>query len=200
MYKIAALGMLGVLVILLIPASSDASTPISPFYGSATLMLLDEDGQEKFSQTIHNRIFDEGEDYLLDQVFTDIGSTATIDNVQIGAICVASGTPSTDETDDLSDINTDDQSTGSPARCMTDSTVSKSGQIATIEVTFVTGTNWTASQTISHISVCSAHVTDAVAANCTGTMFAVVDTSDVTPTGTETVTVTYQFDISSSST
>ena len=122
MYKIAALGMLGVLVILLIPASSDASTPISPFYGSATLMLLDEYGQEKFSQTIHNRIFDEGEDYLLDQVFTDIGSTATIDNVQIGAICAAAGTPSTTESDDRAAIIDDDSSADVP-KCMTDATV-----------------------------------------------------------------------------
>ncbi|NWJ29096.1 hypothetical protein HX848_06930 [Marine Group I thaumarchaeote] len=199
MYKIAALGMLGVLVILLIPASSDASTPISPFYGSATLMLLDEYGQEKFSQTIHNQIFDEGEDYLLDQVFKTIGGIATVDNVQIGAICAAAGTPSTDETDGLSDINSDDNSSTMP-RCMTDDTVTKSGQIATIAVTFVTGTNWTDGETISHISVCSAHASDTAVNDCVGTMFAVVDTSNVTPTGTETVTVTYKFDISSSST
>ena len=199
MYKIAALGMLGVLVILLIPASSDASTPISPFYGSATLMLLDEYGQEKFSQTIHNRIFDEGEDYLLDQVFTDIGSTATVDNVQIGAICAAAGTPSTTESDDRSAIIADDTSSDVP-KCMTDTTVTKSGQIATIDVTFVTGTNWTSGETISHISVCSAHASNTAVNDCVGTMFAVVDTSNVTPTGTETVTVTYKFDISSSST
>ena len=197
MYKIAALGMLGVLVILLIPASSDASTPISLFYGSATLMLLDEYGQEKFSQTVHNQIFDEGEAFLLKQVFQD-GQTAVADAIQIGSICAMAGTVPTSEATSRSTAVT--ANTGGDDKCMTDSAVDIASSVATIEVTFVTGTNWTASHVMTGIYVCAAASDDNPVDDCATTLFAVVDTSNVTPTGTETVTVTYKFDISSSST
>jgi hypothetical protein len=198
MYKIAALGMLGVLVILLIPASSDASTPISPFYGSATLMLLDEYGQEKFSQTVHNQIFDLGETFLLQQVFQD-GTTAVADAIQIGAICAMEGTVPTSESTGLSTAVSANTSTNS-AKCMTDTAVAIASSVATIEVTFTTGTNWDSGETITGIYVCAAHTSNTAVADCATTLFAVVDTSNVTPTSTETVTVTYKFDISSGST
>ena len=161
-------------------------------------MLLDEYGQEKFSQTVHNQIFDEGEAFLLKQVFQD-GQTAVADAIQIGAICAMEGTVPTDEATNLSTAVTANTSTNN-AKCMTDTAVAIASSVATIEVTFTTGTNWDTGETITGIYVCAAASDDAAVANCATTLFAVVDTSNVTPTGTETVTVTYKFDISSSST
>ena len=202
MYKIASLGLLGLLVVLVMPVSEE-STITSPFYGGATMVLYDEDGQEKFSQTVHNRLFDVGEDFILTQVFTDIaGTDATTDATQVGAICIAAGTPSTDEADTLSQINAQDTSSGGAAasRCITDQNgVTNATQIATIDATFITGTNWDADDTISHITICAAASDTNPVTDCVAPFFALVDTSNVTPTGTETVTITYTFDISNNS-
>ncbi|MCJ8305557.1 MAG: hypothetical protein HRU07_00740 [Nitrosopumilus sp.] len=54
--------------------------------------------------------------------------------------------------------------------------------------------------TITHIAVCSADSGDADARNCSSVLFAVVDTADVLLGDGESVTITYNFDISSTST
>jgi len=199
MYKIASLGLLGLLVVLVIPANSEDSASTSLLYGGVTMVLQDENGQEKFSQTIHNQLWDEGEDFIVTQVFTDNTTGAiTDDTIQIGAICLSRGTVPTTESDVLSTVISADTST-TTNRCKTDTSVGAVSGLVTIAETFTTGVNWTSGETISGISICAADTSDAAQNDCTTLVFAIVDTSDVTPTGSETVTITYTFDISNDS-
>jgi len=211
MLKLAAFGLLGFLVVLILPANVDEQTP-SFLYGAATLVAYDAYGNEFFSQTIHNQLFDEGEVFLINQTFTDLGGLAVVDSIQIGAICLSADTvPSVLETDTNTDFNTahdnDDGAgaTTSTLNCVTDPTVTASAsQVVTLgPLTFTaqddnTG-NWFADDTVTNIGVCDAASGDADVRGCTTNLFAVVDTSNVTLADNETVDVTYTFDISDDS-
>ncbi len=215
MLKIAAFGLLGFLVLLILPANADEQTP-SFLYGAATIVAYDALGNEIFAQTVHNQLFDQGEDFLIDQGFTDLGGLATVDNVQIGAICLsADATPTTLETDTNTTFNTDHDAadnvgaTAGTQTCVTDGVstggVTSASQVVTLgPLTFTASAadnaNWFAGDTVTNIGVCDASATDADIRGCTTTLFAVVDTSDVTLADTETVDVTYTFDLSSAGT
>jgi len=210
MLKLASFGLLGFLVVLMLPANAVVQTP-SFLYGAATLVAHDAYGNEIFSQTIHNRLFNQGEDRILNQTFADIGGLAIVDNVQIGAICLSAATPSVTETDTNSTFNTahdladNATATASTLNCVTDGTVTSLNQVVTLgPLTFTaqddnTG-NWMATDTVTNIGICDADSGDAAVRGCTSTLFAVVDTSDVTLADAETVDVTYTFDISSAGT
>jgi len=204
MLKLAAFGLLGFLVLLILPANADEQTP-SFLYGAATLVAYDAHGNEIFAQTVHNQLFDAGEDFMIDQSFTDIGGVATLDNIQIGAICLsADTTETTNEPDTAATFNTDNVRAGDTVaeNCVTDPTVTKATQIVTIgPLTFTAGADvstvqWVGGNTVTSIGVCPADSGDATVRDCTTTLFAVVDTSDVTLAAAETVDVTYTFDIS----
>jgi len=209
MLKLAAFGLLGFLVVLIIPANVDEQTP-SFLYGAATLVAYDAYGNEFFSQTVHNQLFDEGEIFLINQTFTDLGGLAVVDNVQIGAICLSAATPSTDETDTNTIFNTahdgadNGSANSSTLNCVTDPTVTSASQVVTLgPLTFTaqddnTG-NWFATDTVTNIGICDAASGDADVRGCTTNLFAVVDTSNVTLADNETVDVTYTFDISDNS-
>jgi len=210
MLKLAAFGLLGFLVVLILPANVDEQTP-SFLYGAATLVAYDAYGNEFFSQTIHNQLFDEGEIFLINQTFTDLGGLAVVDNIQIGAICLSADTvPSVLETDTNTIFNTahdNDDNVGansSTLNCVTDPTVTSASQVVTLgPLTFTaqddnTG-NWFATDTVTNIGVCDAASGDADVRGCTTNLFAVVDTSNVTLADNETVDVTYTFDISDNS-
>ncbi len=207
MIKLAAFGLLGFLIVLILPANADEQTP-SFLYGAATLVAYDAHGNEIFAQTVHNQLFDLGEDEMLDQTFTDIGGLATVDDVQIGAICLsADTTPSTNEPDTVVQWNANNTMSGTLARnCVTDILVTKAAQVVTIgPETFTAGADvstvqWVGGNTVTSIGICPAHATDLDIRDCQGTLFAVVDTSDVTLADTETVDVTYTFDLSSAGT
>jgi len=210
MLKIAAFGLLGFLVLLILPANADEQTP-SFLYGAATLVAYDALGNEIFAQTVHNQLFDQGEDFLIDQGFTDLGGLATVDNVQIGAICLsADATPSSLETDTNTTFNTDHDAADNVAavastNCVTDPLVTTASQVVTLgPLTFTASAtdsaDWYAGDTVTNIGVCDASATDADIRGCTTTLFAIVDTSDVTLADTETVDVTYTFDLSSAGT
>ena len=212
MLKLAAFGLLGFLIVLILPANADEQTP-SFLYGAATLVAYDAHGNEIFAQTVHNQLFDDGEDFILDQSFTDLGGLATVDNVQIGAICLsADSSPTTNEPDTNVTFNADHdlEDNGSATaitNCVTDDTVTSASQVVTLgPLTFTAGAadiaanNWFAGDTVYSIGVCDAASGDADVRGCTTTLFAVVDTSDVTLADTETVDVTYTFDLSSGGT
>jgi len=212
MLKLAAFGLLGFLVVLILPANADEQTP-SFLYGAATLVAYDANGNEFFAQTVHNRLFDQGEDFMLNQAFTDIGGPGvTVDTDQIGAICLSAATPSVDETHTNTLFNAaHDAADTSPSdasfNCITPVTgvnpVTSTGQVVTIgPLTFTARTDeslhWFAGDTVTNIGICDAHVSNTDIRGCQTYLFAVVDTSDVTLADTETVDVTYTFDISSS--
>ncbi len=205
MIKLAAFGLLGFLVVLILPANADEQTP-SFLYGAATLVAYDAHGNEFFSQTVHNQLFDAGEDFMIDQSFTDIG-TDVANAIQIGAICLsAAGTPTTTETDDNVQFNSDNTRTGTLAlNCITDPTVTKATQVVTLgPLTFTAGPDgagvqWVGGDTVTNIGVCDAEIGNANVRDCTTNLFAVVDTSNVVLANSETVDVTYTFDISDNS-
>jgi len=204
MIKLAAFGLLGFLVVLILPADANQQTP-SFLYGAATLVAYDANGNEFFTQTVHNQLFDEGEDLMIDQSFADLGGIAIVDDIQIGAICLsAAGTPTTTETDDNVQFNTDNVRAGDTLalNCITDPTVTKATQVVTIgPLMFTAGANsaaveWVSGNTITNIGICDAQLTNANVRDCTTNLFAVVDTSNVVLANAETVDVTYTFDIS----
>jgi len=202
MMKLAAFGLLGFLLVLILPANADEQTP-SFLYGAATLVAYDAHGNEIFAQTVHNQLFDEGEDFMIDQTFSVIGSDVA-DAIQIGSICLsAAGTPTTDETDDNVQFNADNLRTGTLAlNCITDPLLSKTLQVVTIgPLTFTAGLDgvgveWVGGDTVTNIGVCDAEIGDLNVRDCTTNLFAVVDTSNVVLANGETVDVTYTFDIS----
>jgi len=211
MLKLAAFGLLGFLVLLILPANADEQTP-SFLYGAATLVAYDAHGNEIFAQTVHNQLFDEGEDFLLDQGFADLGGLAVVDDIQIGAICLSAAAPSVTESDTNTDFNAahdlaDNAAAILTTNCVTDGTVTSLAQVVTLgPLTFTAGTpdsalnNWFAADTVTNIGVCDAEIANADVRDCTTNLFAVVDTSDVTLADTETVDVTYTFDLSSAGT
>ncbi len=216
MLKLAAFGLLGLLVVLILPANADEQTP-SFLYGAATLVAHDAYGNEIFSQTIHNQLFDQGEQFIIEQTFTNLGGPGVVgDTTQIGAICLsADATPTTLETDTNTTFNTDHDAadnvgaTVGTQTCVTDGVstggVTSASQVVTLgPLTFTASAadnaNWFAGDTVTNIGVCDASATDADIRGCTTTLFAVVDTSDVTLADTETVDVTYTFDLSSAGT
>ena len=205
MYKIASIGLLGLIAILVIPAGTQSMTNDGfNLYGQATMTYHDADGNEMLTQTVHNQLFDAGEDFLIDNAFT--GLTDVADNIDIGSICLSAATEVTDETTTASTFNTshdgaDNASASAEKTCRTDGTVTKASQVATIgPLTFqaATGTNnWYAGDTIKAIGICDAESADADVRGCTTTLFALVNTSDVTLASGETVDITYTFDLSS---
>jgi len=210
MIKLAAFGLLGFLVVLILPANAYEETP-GLLYGAVTLVAHDASGNEFFSQTIHNQLYDQGEDFMIDQTFTTLGGAPVADNIQIGAICLSAAAFLVDETDIFSDFNAahdavDSGPSNLSQNCVTDGTVTKAAQVVTLgnpALTFTAdageGANWFADDTVTHIGICDADSIAADVRGCTTTLFAVVNTSDVTLADTETVDVTYTFDISDNS-
>ena len=81
---------MGILAMMVIPSNIGAQQSGPDFYGAATISQSDADGQELFSQTVHNRIVDTGEVFILDQTFQKSGDTDVANAGQIGSICISS--------------------------------------------------------------------------------------------------------------
>lgn len=200
--------LLGMLVMLMVPSNVSASPEGLALYGLATITQQDANGNVIFSQTVHNQLFDEGEDFILANTFTGIADIGT-DATQIGSICLGAQSPSTTESDANTAWNSahdgaDNASASTLTNCRTDGTVTASAQKATVGPLVFTakadnaaGTHFYAGDTVTNIAVCDADSGDADVRGCTTTLFAVVDTSNVTLAADETVTVTYEFDLAS---
>jgi hypothetical protein len=208
MYKIASIGLLGLIAILVIPVGTQSMTNDGiNLYGQATMVYHDAFGNEMLAQTVHNQLFDEGEDFILEQTFKNATTAITADNVSIGAICLNAAVPVTTETTSNTDFNTaHDAADGGTTEttCKTDGEVGFGSQIATIGPLTFTATagsgNWFPTDTITSIGVCDATSGNADIRGCTTTLFALVDTSDVTLANGETVDITYTFNIASAGT
>jgi len=206
MLKLASFGLLGFLVVLMLPANVDEQTP-GFLYGAATIVAHDAYGNEIFSQTIHNQLFDQGEQFIIEQTFTNLGGVVVGDSTQIGAICLsADPTESTNEPDTNTTFNADNTMSGTQnLNCITDTGITNSTQIVTIgPLTFTAGVDgpgvqWVGGDTVTSIGICDSDSGGSNVRLCTTTLFAIVDTSDVTLANSETVDVTYTFDISNNS-
>lgn len=211
MYKYIGIGLLGVFAIMMLPAQSQTGLSGPTFYGVGTFALHDASGNEVFSQTIHNRLVNQGEVFVIDQVFDD-GTASVADAGTIGSICLSldsSFTSNLAEGLTASSFDTNDGIT-SNSNCKQDTVggVADAGDGTAVVAPSAFGTSNVnaAGNTITGIGVCQAETgDDNDFANCatggpsTGILFAAIDTSDVTLNSGETVTISYTFDITSAS-
>jgi len=184
-----------------VPFSGEANSIDSKLYGLITLVQYDENRNEIFSQTVHNRLVDTGETFLLQASFTE--TTAPADNIQIGSICIAAGTiDDADEAENAAAFDTANTLTGT--NCQEDTAVditTTQGTAIIGPLTFAEPTHLTAGETVAGIGVCQSNAGTSPFTDCAGSgiLFAVINTADVTINGGETVDITYTFDITSGS-
>jgi len=202
-YLLASIGLAAVFVMGVIPAD------ISPdegkkFYGVAELTMYDAQDNVLFTQTVHNRLVDTGEDFLIDSAFNE--GTTQANATAIGAICISND--STAEVEGLTAVTFDSNNsleTGGENNCEQSANSSTTGGIVTLgpmNFEAVTGDDNLIAATVNMIGVCQASGNGVDFNNCqtTGILFANVITSAVALVSGESVDVTYTFDMSSSGT
>ena len=200
MLKVIGFGLLGLFVVMIFPtAITDEANPM--FYGTANMVLSDSDGNVLMTQTVHNLITDQGENFIVDQVF-DTATTELQGNARVGAICIIENSDSV-FSETATDATTNNLATpGGGFHCRQTAIIDDSTQslAVTDPTVFTAGTDFDAGETISGILVCAkGTVGDADFAECstpTGSVaLAALDLNNVTVTGTDTITITYTFDI-----
>ncbi len=194
---------MSVFAMVIIPGNFDTVNNELVFYGAGTITQFDKDGNEVFSQTVHNRVVNEGEDFLIDQTFEDAVDGA--DDVSIGVICISDdATITVLETETAALFDTGNLITEN--NCKEDTTdVVTTGSVATVNPpTFICGgVNCFDTDLITGFAVCQSRTaTDADFLNCgtAGIMFAVIDSADTQLNAGETLDITYNFDITSDTT
>jgi len=187
-YKIGITGLLAILAITIVPFSGETNSSDGKLYGLITLVNYDENGNEVFAQTIHNRLVNQGETFLLEAGFRE--TTAPADNIQIGAICLIEDT-TVDDIETHTAVFFDGNNTiVSGTNCIVDAAVDVTGTQGTAIVgpeTFTGGTHLVAGETINGIGICQSNAGTTPYTDCingdggaTGILFAVIDTADVT--------------------
>jgi len=222
MYKLVGIGLASVLAMMVLPGFSTDSSESSLLYGAATLVAKDVNGNTTFEQIIHNQLTDQGEEVIVMNVFSVAdGGQFGATNTAIGSICITDnitvGETETQATFDA-DIDTSaagtqldqaNDNTGGHCISGTNNSVTNGTQgIATIGPhTFLASVSNSANMDpgarVSGIGICMAAVGAANSTNCGDTgskLFAVVNVSNVTLAEGETVSIDYEFDITSSGT
>ena len=174
--------------------------------GWLTVEHYDENRNLISTQIIHNRVVDQGEDFLIDQSFKEGTAGETADADQLASICVSDQVAfvDTSETKTAANFDTDNLLTGN--NCIADASVTQSSQTAVIgALTFDAPTHVPNDTTITGIGICQGSGTtpfndcaDAQAGS-TGIMFSQINIGDVTLAASETVDITYTLDLSSAS-
>lgn len=217
---ILGIGLLGIAAIMMVPAFSDSVGPNGfAMWGMAEVIVYDADGNEVLRNTVHNRVMDEGEDFLVKQVFKDGSVPEAADIDQIGSICLSkhitfNGFTPTGATE-TQGANTFDTNSGlaTELNCKDDAAVDVSGNgIAVIVETLTYTANLAnaGSHIITNIGICQADNTapasdfdDCEGAQSTpnGILFAQIDIVDFTMQASgEQATITYTFNISADDT
>lgn len=199
---------MSIFAIMVLPAEQNTSATGLSLYGMGSLIVNDATGNEVFAQTIHNRVVDQGEAFIIDQVFDD-GTASQADNVSVGAICISNNASfsGADETLTAATFDTEDSLTAANCKQETAGAVSDSTPSTAVitPAAFTTSNLDAAGETIYGIGICqNESADDNDYANCatgstSGILFAAVDTTDVTLQTGETVLITYTFDIVSGS-
>ena len=184
---------------MIFPAGMDTIQEEGKFYGSANLLVRDATGNEVFSQTVHNRLLDAGENYIIDQAFQG-GAADVADTNQIGAICVTDVIIIVEGSiaGDFSGAN--NGLTGTPHCLVAAPSHPNTGITVLGPAQFIGGTNIGVDETIRSIAICGnnggADYADCDAST-SGIAIAAITTSAVQLGDTETVDITYTFDLSS---
>ena len=207
--------MVGLIVLLMLPTGLGGQPTGVHMYGTTTIEQYDTHGNQIFSQTVHNLITDDGEDYLIAQVFRE-DSEEIDDKKQISTICITDSTTGFGESQDASNFNMNngldvsdfDTCIGNNASDQTHG----EGLITLGPFTFAAGENLESGETIEGIGICPGDTnngtsTGTVFQECgmpsstaqpLGILFATIDTGDVTLNGGDTAEISYTFDIGES--
>ncbi|ABK76991.1 hypothetical protein CENSYa_0355 [Cenarchaeum symbiosum A] len=211
-YKATAIGFAAFFALMMTPSGAFSTSTDSAItaYGMAEVVQRNGDGEILSSSVVHNRLLDAGEEFTLNAIFRTTGTGPTDAN-RIDQVCISSTDGETVlptvngvGTDPLDDaLTTSDFTLVTPvgafnacAQSAAAITLAGDGTAVIGPLTFTTGEQITVGQTVDTVLVCYG---DDVDGACT-TAFAAVDVTDVSPTGTDTVDVTYTFDLSSSMT
>jgi len=202
-YKISAIGLLAILAITIMPFDGETNSNEGKLYGLLTLVQYDENSNEVFSQSTHNRLVNQGETFLLGASFNEVAGAAPADNTQIGAICIKGGgvIDAGSEAETAVLFESDNTITG--INCIVDlddvDITSAQGTAVIGPLTFNEPTHIANGQTILGIGICQSNLAATQYTGCdtAGILFAIVDTADITLATAETVQITYTFDITS---
>jgi hypothetical protein len=198
MMKIVGFGLLGLFALMVLP-SGEADQVNPMFYGTATMVLADPDGNAMLTQTVHNQITDEGETYIINQIM-DTTTAVVAGDARVGAICIIENSDSVFGESAVSTTVNNLTDIGSHCKSTNDMSNASSLSVTDAEV-FTSGTDFNAGETISGILICAKGGTgDADFQDCdspTGTnvALAALDLTNVTVSGTDTITITYTFNI-----
>jgi hypothetical protein len=200
--KICIVGFLSIMAITMVPFSSETNSNDGKFYGMLTLVKYDENRNEVFSQSVHNQLTDEGETFLLGASF--FNGVEHLDNTQIGSICLREGAITVAETQTASLFETGNTiATTALTNCIVDSTVditTTQGLAVIGPLTFDEPNHVDAGDTVNGIGICQGNSGTTPFDGCDNAsqiLFAVIDTADVTLAATETVDITYTFNMTS---
>ncbi len=204
MYGHIGAGLLGLFILMVLPAGMDNIQEDGKFYGAANLLVRDAAGNELFQQTVHNNLLDTGENYIVTQAFVS-GGAPIVDIAQISAICVTNLTL-VNETDTAASYSApaNTLTIGTGDHCHpTVPTIPNDGTAVLGAETFTGGIDIGAGETIRSIAICADNA-GALYGDCNASnnpiAFAAIVTSSVQLGATETVDVTYTFDLSSPNT
>ncbi len=201
MYGYIGAGLMGLFILMVLPAGMDNIQEDGKFYGAANLLVRDAAGNEIFYQTVHNRLLDTGENYIVNQTFVG-GPALGADNSQMSAICVTNVT-TVSEGDTAATFSRPVMNLNGTNHCHTTTpNIVGDGTVVLGPHTFVGGANIGATETIRSISICSdndggTNYPDCDVGGSNPIAFAAIVTSSVQLGNTETVDVTYTFDMSS---
>jgi len=209
-YTIAGIALLGLFVLMVTPMATDNMQTQALHFGSAYLVAYDAVGNEKFSQIVHNDLVDEGENYILTQIFGETNAVAIADNSQMAVICITGKVGfAVSEGETASNFDSQINLTGS--KCVfEEAIITNSGSVNKAVIgplTFSPTVNLANGETITGIGICQANAgTGTPFALCetgsatTGVILAVVNVSDVLLAAGESVSITYTLDLSSEGT
>lgn len=196
MLKIVGFGLLGLFALMVLPSGvSDQVNPM--FYGTADMVLADSEGNVLLTQTVHNRITNEGETFIIDQVF-DTADTVLIGSDRVGLVCIIENLDSSFSETATASLAPNLAGGGDTCHQVTDVNDGTQSKAILAPAAFTAGTDFTAGQTISGILICLKNGdTDQTACDsgANGVALAALDLANVTVSGTDTITITYTFDI-----
>ncbi len=199
MYKYIGMGLFGLFIMMVLPSGMDSLQEQGKFYGAAHLLVRDAAGNELLSQTVHNTLLDSGEVFIIDQAFTG-GAADVLDTNQISAICVTD-VITISEGSLASDFSGANNNLGGTNHChFTIPDHVGDGTVILGSVTFTGGIDVAIADTIRSIAICNNNA-GADYLDCdtpaNGIAMAAIATSAVQLGDTETVDITYTFDLSS---
>jgi len=216
---------LGLIIVLLLPVGVSEDPASIAMYGTGTIEQYDSNGNQIFTQTVHNTLTAQGGEFLIDNVFFDFDNGETDDDFQVGAICITDNDNfGFDQT--AQGFDNDNGFSSSLSRCLSEDfgatgeaitpealavgvlpKAFAGGGVETPEITigpftFTAGENLPAGGTIEGMGICQANGSTGSFSDCQagdggseGILFSTIDFGDVTLGDGDTVDLSYTFEV-----